>query len=334
MRVGVIGTGKIAYMICPHLREWGIEVGAICSTPRSSAKARELAGECGLDPNTSNTLFTDQSQMLAQADVDTVYVALPNHLHYAATRQALESGKNVICEKPLTSNDREAQELSRLARQRGLYLWEAISTLYMPNYLQIRDWLPRIGQVRVVAVNYSQYSSRYDAFRSGQVLPAFDPAKSGGALMDLGIYCLHFVVGLFGEPRSCTYAANVQRGIDTSGVALLDYGDFKASVIAAKDCAAPTLNVIEGQDGYIATQTPPNVLEPVTLHLNDGTTQTYDVHPDQRWECEFRSFQANIANGADGLAHCYQMLDESLATMRLQTRLRLDAGVRFPADDQ
>lgn len=327
MKLGVDGTGMIANMICPHLAGWGIEVTAFCSTPHSTDKARALAEECG-----ATQTYTNLADMLASENVDTVYIALPNFLHYSTTRQALEARKNVICEKPLTSNAREAQELSELARSKGLYLWEAISTVYLPDYAKVREWLGRIGRVKVVSLNYSQYSSRYDAFRKGTVLPAFDPAKSGGALMDLGLYNLHYALGLFGEPQAIRYEANVERNIDTSGVTVLDYGGFKVVSVAAKDCAAPAQNVIQGTDGYILQATPSNVCGAVTLHLNDGTEETFDANPELRWESEFRSFATDVADGEKGLTHCYEMLDESLLVAQVQTEARLDAGIRFPAD--
>ncbi len=329
MQIGVLGTGMIAFDICPHLPEWGLPVAAVASTPRSVQKGRRLAELCGCD-----TVVTSLDELLALPEVDTVYVAVPNHLHHQSALAALRAGKNVICEKPLASNAREAEELSREARSRGLYLWEAITTLYLPNFQKVREWLPRIGRVRVVSCNYSQYSSRYDAFRAGEVLPAFDPAKSGGALMDLGVYCLSYIVGLFGEPQAVAYAANVERGIDTSGITTLDYGSFKAVSVAAKDCAAPVMNVIQGEDGTIVTNTPPNHVEPVTLHLNDGTEETFDANPHFRWESEFRSFAADVDAGEKGLAHCYQMLDLSLAIARTMTAARTHAGVRFPADQE
>lgn len=326
MKLGVVGTGMIAHEIVPHLGSWGYDVRAVCSTPRSVLKAHELADPYGA------AVFTDYEQMLAQADIDAVYVALPNNLHFSHAMAALDAGKNVILEKPLAATVRQAEQLALAARERSLFLYEAITTLYLPNYQRIREWLPRIGAVRIVTCNYSQYSSRYDAFRAGTVLPAFDPACAGGALMDLGLYNVQYIMGLFGAPEQVGYRANVERGIDTSGVMELDYGAFKAVAIAAKDCAAPTMNVIQGNDGYILQTTPAGVCGPVALHLNDGTEEVYDGNPELRFEPEFRAFAAGIAAG--DLEGCYQALDHSVAVSRAMTEARLSAGVRFPADDE
>lgn len=325
MKLGMVGTGMIAQTMGPHLSAWGCPLTALCSTPRSLDRARELAQVWGIAE-----VFSDYAAMLEQAEVDTVYIAVPNHLHASFTLQALAAGKHVIVEKPFASTDAEVAQVIEEARTRDLLVYEAVSTLYLPNYLRIREWLSRIGAVKIVTCNYSQYSSRYDAFCAGTVLPAFNPAMSGGALMDLGVYNLNYIMGLFGAPQHVAYAANVDRGIDTSGVATLDYGAFKAVSICAKDCGAPTTNVIQGTNGYIMQTTPANRCGAVTLHLNDGTEEVFDESPELQWESEFRAFAAGIEAG--DRAGCAEKLEHSLAVARVLTEARRQAGVVFPAD--
>ena len=326
MKLGIVGTGMIVNMVGSHLEEWGYDVVAVCGTPQTMDQVQKIAAEHDAAG------FEDYAALLATEDVDTVYIAVPNFLHFGFVKQALEAGKHVIVEKPVTSNSAEAEELSALARERGLLLYEAISTVYLPNFSKIKELLGRIGDVKVATCNYSQYSSRYDAFRAGQVLPAFDPAKSGGALMDLGLYNLHYLLGLFGEPKGVAYAPNIERGIDTSGVAVLDYGTFRAVSVAAKDCAAPARCTIQGTEGYIIQETPANNCGPVTLHLNDGTEETYALNPELQWESEFRAFATGI--DTNDLEGCYRALDHSLAVSRTMTKARLEAGIRFPADER
>lgn len=331
MRLGMVGTGWIVRQQIARMGLRGMEVGALAGTPNTMDQVNELADQYGVTGR-----YDSYESMITEADVDTVYVGVPNFLHKAVTVAGLEGGKNVICEKPMASNYREAKEMSDLARTRGLYLWEAVSTDYLPNFAKLKELLPRIGEVKIVSANYSQYSSRYDAFRAGETLPAFDPSKAGGALMDLGLYNLHYILGLFGEPQTVSYQANVERGIDTSGVATLDYGSFKAVSIAAKDCAAPLSYVIQGDGGYLNQSTSANICGPITLHLNDGTEETYDENGFDdftgMWDAEFASFRADVESGST--EHCYQMLDETLLVSRVQTELRLSAGVRFPADEE
>lgn len=327
MNIGVVGTGMIAQLVVEHLNDWGCPVGAVCGTPQTADQVHDLALRSG-----SADEYVEYGQMLQATDIDTVYIAVPNFLHYSFAKQALESGKHVIVEKPFTSNYEEAKELADMARSLHLMVFEAISTLHLPNYRLIGGLLDLIGTVKLVSLNYSQYSSRYDAFRSGETLPAFDPAKSGGALMDLGLYCVHYVLGLFGKPESCTYLPNIERGIDTSGVMTMTFAGFKAVCVAAKDCAAPVSVCIQGTDGYILQTTPPNNCGAVTLHLNDGTEEDYNDNPELQWESEFRAFGEMLTTG--DFDCCYELLDHSLAVSELMTKARRDAGIVFAADNR
>jgi predicted dehydrogenase len=328
MRLGIVGTGMIVDMVGDHLASWGIDVAAVAGTPRSRDKVNELADKYGAAGR-----YVDYHDLMADPNVDTVYVAVPNFLHLEVSEAALRAGKDVICEKPLASNEREAQRLADIARECRRFLWEAVVTTRQPNFKIIRDeLLPRIGTVKIATVNYSQYSSRYDAFRAGKVLPAFDPAKAGGALMDLGLYSLTFALGLFGEPVSACYRANVERGIDTSGIVDLDYNGFRVICICAKDCGAPSYAIIQGTDGYIHMPSMPSACGAATLHLNDGTEEVYDHSLPVMWEGEFREFLAQQQAG--DLEECYRQLDQSLLVSRVQNTVRREAGVIFPADEQ
>ncbi len=96
----------------------------------------------------------------------------------------------------------ELDELIKIAKQQNCLLFEAITNQYLPTYQDIKEKLNEIGKIGIISSNYSQYSSRYDAFKRGEILPVFDVNQSGGALMDLNIYNIHFVVGLFGKPKN------------------------------------------------------------------------------------------------------------------------------------
>lgn len=326
MKLGIVGTGTIVKEVLPFLRGWGWEPVALCGTPRSKAEAEQLS----IDNNVPS-VYCDYAEMLAKADIDAVYIAVPNFLHYNFVKQALEAEKNVIVEKPMTSNDWEAEALETFAREKSLYLFEAITTVYLPNYLKTKEWLSRIGEIKIVSCNFSQYSRRYDALRAGEILPAFDPAKSGGALMDLNLYNLHWLIGLFGEPKAVRYAANLERGIDTSGILTLDYGSFHAVSIAAKDCAAPWRYTIQGTRGYLEMQSPANHCLDIKLHLNDGTEETFAENPVSRLAPEFQFFAEQIASGER--SRCYEQLSRSVLISKVQTKARLSAGIRFPADE-
>ena len=325
MKLGIVGSGKIVQEFLPWLASSpAFEVAALCSTQRSADKAAALCAQYGVPLH-----VTDYSQLLAAVDV--VYIALPNLLHTAYAKAALEAGRHVIVEKPLAPCASEAAALSALAHRKGCFLFEAVTTQYLENYRKLRQLLPRVGQVKLVQCNFSQYSSRYDAFCAGQTAPVFDPQQAGGALMDLAVYNVSYIVGLFGEPQQVHYAANVEKGIDTSGILTMDYRSFKAVSIAAKDCAAPPRYVIQGTRGYLLQKSTANFCGPVTLHLNDGREEHFSLNGKRpRCAAEFEVIAHAIATGDQEL--CSGMLETSLAVSRVLTAARQTAGIKFPCD--
>ena len=325
MKLGIVGSGKIVQEFLPWLASSpAFEVAALCSTQRSTGKAAALCAQYGVPLH-----VTDYSQLLAAVDV--VYIALPNLLHTAYAKAALEAGRHVIVEKPLAPCASEAAALSALAHRKGCFLFEAVTTQYLENYRKLRQLLPRVGQVKLVQCNFSQYSSRYDAFCAGQTTPVFDPQQAGGALMDLAVYNVSYIVGLFGEPQQVHYAANVEKGIDTSGILTMDYRSFKAVSIAAKDCAAPPRYVIQGTRGYLLQKSTANFCGPVTLHLNDGREEHFSLNGKRpRCAAEFEIIAHAIAAGDQEL--CSGMLETSLAVSRVLTAARQSAGIKFPCD--
>ena len=158
MKLGIVGTGFIVQEVISHFSSWRIIVNALCSTQRSFEQAKEITRLHNI-----KSVYSDLGEMLLNADIDTVYIATPNSLHFIQTKQALLAGKNVITEKPFTSNVKEAKELAAIAHERRLLLFEAVSTLHLASYHKIKEWIPRIGTVKLVTMNFSQYSRRYDS---------------------------------------------------------------------------------------------------------------------------------------------------------------------------
>ncbi len=257
-----------------------------------------------------------------------VYLAVPNNQHTRYAKVAIEAGKHVIVEKPMAINALQAEELANLARRRKVFLFEAMTTQYLENYNKIRELLPRVGKVKLVQCNFSQYSSRYDAFCAGETPVSFDPARAGGALMDLNVYNISYIVGLFGEPNQVHYTANIERGIDTSGILTMEYNSFRAVSIAAKDCGTPARYVIQGTKGYILQKSTANWCGGVTFHPNEGKEEHYNLNGGRpRQAAEFHAFARAIEGGDQEL--CSRMLDTSVAVSKVLTVARRSAGLKF-----
>jgi predicted dehydrogenase len=327
MKLGIIGAGMIVrdfLTITSNLKNF--ELTAILGRKNNETAINELKNEYGI-----KKIFYDYDELL-NSEVDTIYVALPNNLHFEFAKRALEVNKNVIIEKPMTSTYKQAVVLSELAKKRNLFIFEAITNQYFPNYKKIKELLPTLGNIKIVQMNYSQYSSRYDKFVNGEILPAFNPEFSGGALMDLNIYNIHYVVGLFGKPENIEYYPNIEKGIDTSGILILDYMKFKCVCIGAKDCKAPIANNIQGDKGCIYQDTPANVCKKFELLMNDGSiSEINENNYEHRMVNEFIEF-INIINNND-LESCYRMLEHSLIVSEVQTIARNKSGIIFPEDN-
>ena len=306
MNIGIIGTGKIVNEMIPVVQQInGIRIQAICSRPQSLSKAERLAALFHI-----KEVYNDYDAMLHESDIDFVYVAVANHAHAAYARHALLAKKNVIIEKPICSSVAELEELMQLAFANNLYIFEAVTLLHMPHYRLIKDeLLEQLGHIKLIACNYSQRSSRYDLYLNHQLTPAFDLACHGGALMDINVYNINFVVSLFGEPIRAEYHPNVgYNKIDTSGVAILTYPDFVATCIGAKDCDGHSFGAIQGDEGCIYVTGPVSTLSELELS-KDGKQQTIKIQSKKhRLAFEFEHFRDIYhSNQVDEMKHYLQI---------------------------
>ncbi|MCS4488106.1 Gfo/Idh/MocA family protein [Streptococcus sciuri] len=317
MKLAVLGTGKIVQEVLPILENiTGIALVGILSTPRSLSKAQELAHRYAIPIATNR-----YEDLLASDAIDTIYIATPNNTHYTYAKKALQAGKNVICEKPFTLKKSDLEDLATIAKQKQVFLLEAITNQYLPNFAVIKEALPSIGEIKIVECNYSQYSSRYDAFKKGEVAPAFDPEMGGGALYDLNIYNIHLIVGLFGQPKSVYYLANKEKDVDTSGVLVMDFDRFKCVCIAAKDCEAEARSTIQGNKGSIAILGATNSLPVIQVTLNKEKSHLIDHNANKhRMQAEFENFERILATRDSKSAQ--KALEHSLAVMAVLDNAR------------
>ena len=323
INVGIIGAGGIVpFFIETTKKVKGYKYVGIAS--RSEEKVRAVKEKYGISYHT-----TDNDVVLSDPKIDVIYVAVPNSLHYEIGRKALENGKHVIMEKPFCANYREAKKLIDLANEKGLIIFDAVTMLHMPNYAKIKDLIKEVGDLKMVDINFSQYSSRYDKFKKGIILPALDRKMAGGALMDLGIYNINFTLGLFGMPKKVEYYANKKKGIDTSGVLIMDYGNFKVNAVCAKDCKAPLLVCIQGDKGFIRSDDASSVISKISIVSNQGEQKEYALnrHPEVPHYHEYAVFK-KIFNDKD--LEKAQMYNElTLKTMKVLEKALKSAEISF-----
>ena len=272
MKVGIAGTGKIVREFLNMQKDQErIEVTALVCRPQSEKTGRELAEQYGIP-----ALYTDYETFLKEAEMDAVYLGIVNQMHAFYAEKALLAGRNVINEKPFTSTVKEAEKLVRLAREKHLFLLEAITLLHFPNYHYIQEHLKDLGKITMVQANFSQYSSRYDKYLAGEVLPAFDPAASGGSLMDINIYSLHFTAGLFGMPGQSFI---IIRGSVLTASILPERQSWNIRIFTRfsrepRIPDSPGYAIVQGEKGYIKVNGIPSQVAELTVRIN-GETRTF-----------------------------------------------------------
>lgn len=327
MKLGILGSGKIVNEVLPVLEDVeNIEPVAIAA--RNEQKLKDLVEEFNI-----GKYYIGIDDLLADDEIDTVYVALPNNLHYEAMDKAIDYGKNIISEKPFTSNAYETDKIIAKAKKAGVMVVEAISHRFIPNANEVKKLIGDLGEIKIVSFNYSQYSSRYDKFKEGIIEPVFRLENSGGALIDLNLYNVAFAVDTFGLPREVKYFANIEKDIDTSGIVILDYEDFKVSCIGSKDSAAPIINTIQASEGTIEIPDALNSFGKFNLtktHASGVESFDYNLLNKSRLYYEFVEIE-KIMRTKD-LNKVDELLKLTQNYMDVLTRARFDANIYYPAD--
>ena len=323
INVGIIGSGFIVPTFIETTQKVkGYKYVGIASPVEDQLKALKEKYGIGYYSLNNEDVYSDPK-------IDVIYAAVPNGLHYEVAKQALNHGKHVIVEKPFMTNYKQAKEIIDLAKKKKLIVFEAITLRHMPNYRKIKELVPELGELKMVDINFSQYSSRYDKFKKGITLPAFDPKQAGGSLMDLGVYSIHFVLGLFGMPKKVNYFANIRKKIDTSGTIVMDYGTFKATIVTCKDCKAPLNTCVQGDAGYLKSDEASSVINTFRHVKNDGTTKTYQLNKDGGVThfSEYKEFKRIFTN--KDLATAQYWNGETLKVMKILDTCREGAGIKF-----
>jgi len=325
IRFATIGTNWITEEFIKAGREISnFTLAAVYS--RTEEKAKQFALKVGAE-----RVFTSLKEMAENSEIDAVYIASPNSLHAEQAIFLMNHGKHILCEKPLASNTSEVQAMMEAAKQNKIVLMEAMKTTLLPNFRAVQKHIHKIGKVRRYFASYCQYSSRYDAYKQGGVLNAFNPAFSSGALMDIGIYCLYPMVVLFGKPRHIK--ANsflLESGVDGQGSILLDYGDMDGVIMYSKITNSHTPSEIQGEEGSIimdAIHTP----QKVEIRYRDGRTEEIteaQLHHPMYYEVkEFIELIETGKQESDINSHHH-----SLMTMEIIEEARRQTGIVFPAD--
>ncbi len=316
--VCIIGTNFISDRFAEAVIECGaLELYAVYSRSLDTGKA--FADKYGI-----KVVYDSFDKMLSDSDIDAVYVASPTFLHAEQSIAAARAKKHVLCEKMIAINYAEFAAMKKAADGEGIVLLEAMRPDFDGVFDLIKNELPKIGKVRRVSFDYCQYSSRYDKFKSGTVLNAFNPKMKNSALADIGIYPLHMCVSLFGEPKSnSSTSVFLENGFEGAGSLMLGYEDKIALINYSKISDNFTPSVIEGELGSIIIDkfNPPSK---ITVRMRDGSEYNLPYAPvKNNMIFEVKAF-ADMINGKGENASYLSVSD---TTMRLVDKIYELSGI-------
>ncbi|WP_062105810.1 Gfo/Idh/MocA family protein [Bacillus niameyensis] len=325
IRFGVIGTNWITDSFIEAASEHkDFQLTAVYS--RTEERAKEFSIKHGVD-----TFFTNVEKMASSSLIDAVYIASPNSFHCDQALTLMNGGKHILCEKPIASNPQELKKMIETARKNNVVLMEALKTTLMPNFKEIQNHIHKIGKIRRYYANFCKYSSRYDAYRQGHILNAFNPKFSNGSLMDLGIYCIYPMVVLFGEPNKIHgNAVMLESGVDGSGSLILEYDGFEAVITHAKTINSYIPSEIQGEEGSIIIDeisTPGHIEIRYRNGKSEIISQKSD-RPSMYYEAE--EFIQLIKRGQ--LESAVNSHENSLIVAQIMKEARQQFGLVYPAD--
>ncbi len=266
VKFGVIGSGWIAE---EFVKGASLVDGFVFSAmySRTFEKGTAFAEKFGGVP-----VYTDINEF-EKSDIDAVYIASPNSLHYPQSKLMLENGKHVLCEKPITVTPQEFVELSMLAEKKNLVYTEAIMMLHLSQRKIIKEKLKTLGKISTAHFDFSQLSSKYPALLRGENPNIFNPSMKTGCIRDLGIYCFYPAIDFFGEPQEIISSAGfLSTGADGYGTTILDYRDKQVTLTYSKIGQDFSGSQIIGDKGTM-TLGSISKLTDVEIHYNDGTAE-------------------------------------------------------------
>ncbi|MDR3151926.1 MAG: Gfo/Idh/MocA family oxidoreductase, partial [Bifidobacteriaceae bacterium] len=207
IKIGILGTSWIASQAAEALSNLDdYEITAVLGTSLDKAEnfiKENFIKENFIKENKLNSIYKNCQPFenyaeLLKSDIDCVYIALPNSLHYEFASQALEADKSAIVEKPIFSSVKEYKSLKKLADSKNLYLIEAMRSVYTKNHNIVRQFVHQSNCITGATIIWKNYSSKYNSYKKGQIVKVFLKSFSGGALADLGVYAISAAVDWFG----------------------------------------------------------------------------------------------------------------------------------------
>ncbi|HFU4458827.1 TPA: Gfo/Idh/MocA family protein [Streptococcus suis] len=323
LNFGIIGTSDIShkFISSAHLSKY-FQLSAIFS--------RKLETAMSFSTNYENVILYTEWIKFLSAPIDLVYIASPNALHFEQAKAVLSAGKHVIIEKPMVSTPQELTQLRQIAKENGVFLFEAARNYHEEAITIIKDFLKE-QTIWGANFSYAKYSSKMPELLAGQTPNIFSADFSGGALMDLGVYTLYTVIGLFGRPNTARYTAQqLPSTIDLSGTGQLIYNDFLVTIQAGKNITSNMPSEIYTSEGTLTLNACQHISSAIfTKHDGSQVVLPIQAQEDAMLE-EVQAIAQVIQQNNHELVE--EWLDVAEAVHQTLYTMRQDAGITFKAD--
>ncbi len=319
-RWGILATGSIAHSFARALNVVeDAELLAVGS--RSMESAETFANQHNIPRR-----YASYEALVADPDIDIIYIATPHPFHYDNMKLCLNAGKHVLCEKPLTVSGWESAECIALAHSKKLFLMEAVWMRFFPAMDKIRELLPQIGDIRLIQADFSFYRPFDPAHR------LYNRELGGGALIDLGIYPLSLTIMLLGFPKEVTGWADIgATGVDEINALTLTYDNAVAHLTSSMRFDKPIAAFIVGTNGTITI--PHRFLHPdhLILHIHGRDPETiHTPYIDNGYAHEIIEVRDCLRAGK--LESDRLPLEETRRLIELMETLRIKWGVLYPSE--
>lgn len=322
MRVGILGAGSIAEIVSKTLMAMPeIECYAIASRTREKAEA--FAKDNGL-----KKAYGSYEELLGDPDVELIYVATPHSHHFECMKMCIQAHKPVICEKSFTMNARQAKEIKELAEKEKVFVTEAIWPRYMPSRKIIDDVLKSgiIGKVNIMTANLS-----YVIHQNARIV---DPNLAGGALLDVGVYGINFMLMHLGKEieRIESSVQMTETGVDGQESITVFFKDGKMAVLTHGIYSrSDRKGIFYGDKGYVVVE---NINNPKSIEVYDLEDKLIEKRtvPEQisGYEYEFKESVSSISKGR--LQSDSMPIDESIYMMEVMDKIRDIWGLKYPGE--
>ncbi|NVK25868.1 MAG: Gfo/Idh/MocA family oxidoreductase [Gammaproteobacteria bacterium] len=325
IRIATIGSNFITEQFLDAIKDITcFEIAGVYS--RSINKAEVLATK-----HNARFVFNNLDELARCSEIDAVYIASPNSLHFEQSLQMLKAGKHVMCEKPLASDFQRAKEMLKVAEENNVVLFEAFLTEFLPNFNVVKNNLDNIGRITQAHFSFCQYSSRYLKYLEGDNPNTFNPNFANGSIMDIGYYCVATAVALFGEPNSIKATANLlDSGVDGNGQVIFVYPSFSVAITHSKVSTSFVNSEIQAENGSLQVKSI-SLMEKVILcrkgEPERDLSEIQHANPMYYEALEFAKWIHSGEMDSDKTAR-------SLSVSKLLTEIRHQTNVVFPSDSQ